>query len=77
MFLRMILLVSLPLVAFYVYNKLRYCRLEQFAAWPQLEKSTVWGHLKALHEFIIAREPKRHIGGLVFPVCLVLLETEY
>lgn len=61
MFLRMVLLAVLPLLGFYLYEKARHSRFQQFAAWPQLKPSLVWGHLKAFNKFIATADPSRHI----------------
>lgn len=57
-----LVLASLPLLLIYLLQRLYYRRIKEFAEWPQLPTSLVWGHAKALHGFIQAGEPKRHIG---------------
>lgn len=59
---RMLILALIPLVAFYLYERFYYFRLKQYAGWPQLKPLLLWGHLKALHEFIIRGKTDRHIG---------------
>lgn len=68
MFLRMVLLAVLPLLGFYLYEKARHSRFQQFAAWPQLKPSLVWGHLKAFNKFIATADPSRHIGESFSPL---------
>lgn len=62
MFIRMFLLALVPLLGLYLYEKLRYLRFRQYVNWPQLKPSLLWGHMKALHEFIVSGETLRHIG---------------
>ncbi|KAI9039120.1 cytochrome P450 [Aspergillus affinis] len=52
----------LPGLAWLLYTRLVYHRKKQFAAFPQLPPSLVWGHLKALHEFVLRGKRDRHIG---------------
>ncbi|GJP97931.1 cytochrome P450 [Aspergillus niger] len=61
MFAQTILLILLPLVVFYFITRISYSRFKKYADWPQLPTSLVWGHMKALHEFIVRGEEKRHI----------------
>ncbi|RAH81452.1 cytochrome P450 monooxygenase, partial [Aspergillus japonicus CBS 114.51] len=56
-----ILLALLPLLAIYLWQWLRYLRFHQHAAWPQLPPSLVWGHMKALNEFVSRGERRRHV----------------
>lgn len=63
-----ILLASLPFVAIYLYQTLRYLRKKQYAEWPQPPSSLLWGHMKILHEFIERGESKRHFGPSPCPV---------
>ena len=62
MLFRMLLLALIPVLALYLYERIRHLRSRQHAAWPQPKSSLLWGHMKALHEFIVHGEPKRHIG---------------
>lgn len=59
-----LVVAAIPAIAFYLYQKLYYLRFQEYAAWPQLQPSLVWGHLKAMHEFIEAGEKQRHVGAL-------------
>ncbi|GKZ18947.1 hypothetical protein AbraIFM66951_001907 [Aspergillus brasiliensis] len=61
MFAQTILLILLPLAISYIVNRVRDSRLKKYADWPQLPPSVIWGHLKAVHEFIARGEEKRHI----------------
>ncbi|PYH46164.1 cytochrome P450 [Aspergillus saccharolyticus JOP 1030-1] len=56
-----LLLALLPLLAIYLWQRLRYLRFNQHASWPQLPPSLLWGHMKALNEFVKRGEPRRHI----------------
>lgn len=69
---RMLLLALIPVLAIYLYERIRHLRFRQNAAWPQLKPSLLWGHMKALHEFIVHGEPKRHIGIVLCPNTLEL-----
>ncbi|GIC86206.1 cytochrome P450 [Aspergillus udagawae] len=61
MFLVLSVIAALPLLTFWILNKLDYYRTKQFAAWPQPKPSRVWGHMKVLNAFISRGEPNRHI----------------
>lgn len=67
-----ILLATFPLLAIYLYTRLRYYRLKQFAAFPQLKPSLIWGHLKVVHLILMNGQPKRHIGIITPPFFLLL-----
>lgn len=67
MLFRMFLLALIPVLAIYLYERVCHLRFRQNAAWPQLKPSLLWGHMKALHEFIVHGEPKRHIGIVLCP----------
>ncbi|KAM7212398.1 cytochrome p450 [Rhypophila decipiens] len=49
-----VLLVGIPLLAVYMYHRLRTYRFSKYAHLPQLKSSLVWGHLKVLHQYIRA-----------------------
>ncbi|RAH60890.1 cytochrome P450 monooxygenase [Aspergillus piperis CBS 112811] len=61
MFVQSILLILLPLGVSYFISRIRYSRFKKYADWPQLPPSLIWGHMKALHEFIARGEERRHI----------------
>ncbi|PYH92124.1 cytochrome P450 [Aspergillus ellipticus CBS 707.79] len=61
MFAHLILLSLIPFLLFYLLDRSRHFRYRQYAAWPQLPPSLVWGRMKALHEFISRGEGTRHI----------------
>lgn len=64
-----ILILALsPILGYYLYKKLYHLRFKQLSDIPQLEPSLIWGHLKALNEFIISGEAQRHIGT-IDPYC--------
>lgn len=67
MLLTVALLALLPLLAFYLYQRLYYHRFQEFANWPQLPTSLIWGHLKQLGVFIDKGEKNRHAGMSVTP----------
>ncbi|RAL11559.1 cytochrome P450 [Aspergillus homomorphus CBS 101889] len=56
-----LILALLPLVFLYLWRRLRYLRFEQYASWPQLPPSLVWGHMKALNDFVNRGERRRHV----------------
>lgn len=55
-------LLLVPLLAVYLYSKLRYMRLSQYREFPQLEPSLVWGHMKALYAAMKRGPLDRHFG---------------
>jgi len=59
---RTLILALVPLLAFYLYERICHLRLKQYVGFPQLKPSLLWGHLKALHEFIVHGKTDRHIG---------------
>lgn len=62
-----ILWTALALLVVYVVQTLRrwrYMRLQQFAEFPQLGKtSLIWGHMAALGKLFKKGDPRRHIGA--------------
>ncbi|KAF6789409.1 cytochrome P450 52A11 [Colletotrichum sojae] len=46
-----IALLALPALLFYLYSAIHYRRLKQFAHFPQLKPSFVWGHMRMLTEY--------------------------
>ena len=58
----MIIVALIPLLAFYLYERFCHLRLRQYAGFPQLKPSLLWGHLKGLHEFIVRGKTDRQIG---------------
>ncbi|KAK3360452.1 cytochrome P450 [Lasiosphaeria hispida] len=59
-----ILLTALPLLAVYLFTKLRWMRFKQYGKLPQPKTSLVWGHMKALYEVISRGKEDRHIDGV-------------
>ena len=57
-----LLIVALPLLAAYLVTTIWHRRLKQYAHFPQLKPSLIWGHMKALHEFRQRGPPDRHVG---------------
>ncbi|KAK4239550.1 hypothetical protein C8A03DRAFT_42869 [Achaetomium macrosporum] len=60
-----ILLLALPLALAYFFSALWHRRFKQFADFPQLPPSLLWGHLKALHEFTLKALPGLHHDHLL------------
>lgn len=58
-----LLLAALVLLASYLYNKLRYKRLRQYANFPQLPASVLFGHLKVFDEYIERGAADRDSGN--------------
>ncbi|KAK3686206.1 cytochrome P450 [Podospora appendiculata] len=54
-------LAALPLLGAYLFLRLRYFRLKQYAHIPQLKPSLVWGHMKAVHEYALRLQADSHI----------------
>ncbi|RJE25349.1 Cytochrome p450 [Aspergillus sclerotialis] len=59
-----LVVAAIPAIAIYLYQKLYYLRFQQYAAWPQLQPSLLWGHLKAMNEFIESGVKQRHVDIL-------------
>ena len=63
-------MIALPVIAvgaataaYWLYTRVRYRRFEQYAHLPQLPPSLLWGHLKAVNEYMtVADEPYRQVG---------------
>jgi hypothetical protein len=53
---------AIPLLALYLLERTRYLRLRQYARFPQLPPSLIWGHMKALDEVMGEGDRRRHIG---------------
>lgn len=67
MLLSIIVLAALPALAVYLYQRLHYHRFVQYASWPQMQPSLLWGHLKKMNEFIERGVRQRHVGALEQP----------
>lgn len=59
-----LVVAAIPAVVFYLFQKLYYIRFRQYAAWPQMPPSLLWGHLKVMNDFIESGAKQRHVGGL-------------
>ena len=57
-----LLLLAIPLLAAYLWSRVRFSRFKQYGKLPQLPTSFVWGHLKALNEYISSGNPDWHLG---------------
>ncbi|KAH6623878.1 cytochrome P450 [Chaetomium tenue] len=55
-----ILLLALPLVVAYLAATVWHRRFKQFANFPQLKPSLLWGHLKLIHEYTLKGPPDVH-----------------
>ncbi|KAK1848577.1 cytochrome p450 [Colletotrichum chrysophilum] len=53
-----IALLALPALLLYLYSAVYYRRFKQFANYPQVKPSLVWGHLKITNEFHQRRDEK-------------------
>ncbi|TDZ32564.1 putative sterigmatocystin biosynthesis P450 monooxygenase stcS [Colletotrichum spinosum] len=51
-------LLALPALLVYLYSAVRYRRFKQYAQWPQMPPSLVWGHLKVINDFMQKRGEK-------------------
>ncbi|KAK0609597.1 cytochrome P450 [Bombardia bombarda] len=60
-----LLLAALPLLAVYLYTRLRYLRFRQYANIPQIKSSLVWGHMRVLNDFILRGKVDRHIDQVL------------
>lgn len=57
-----LVLLALPFVIGYLATTIWYRRFKQYAAFPQLKPSLLWGHMRAIHEFTLRAPPKMHFG---------------
>ncbi|KAH6847013.1 cytochrome P450 [Chaetomium sp. MPI-CAGE-AT-0009] len=55
-----LVLLALPLVVTYLAAAAWHRRFRQFANFPQLKPSFLWGHLKAIHEYTLKGPPGIH-----------------
>ncbi|KAH9908359.1 cytochrome P450 [Xylariomycetidae sp. FL2044] len=55
-----IFIAALALLATYLYRRIRYKRLKQFARFPQLPPSPIFGHLQVVDEFVKRAPPSAH-----------------
>lgn len=53
-----IALLALPALLLYLYAAVYYRRFKQFANYPQVKPSLIWGHLKITNEFHQRRDEK-------------------
>ncbi|KAH6611701.1 cytochrome P450 [Chaetomium sp. MPI-SDFR-AT-0129] len=59
-----LVLLALPLVIGYLATTIWHRRFKQYAAFPQLKPSLLWGHMKAIHEFTLRERPKIHFDPI-------------
>jgi hypothetical protein len=57
-----LILVAIPFLAWWGYTVAKKTRFERFKNIPQLPSSLVWGHMKALNEYIQAAGSGKHTG---------------
>lgn len=69
-----LLFAALALLVPYLYRRIRFKRLQQYAEFPQLPPSLVLGHLQTVDEFV-KRSPKGAHPGRVFTNCSDWLST--
>ncbi|KAL2810534.1 cytochrome P450 [Aspergillus granulosus] len=62
------LLTSIPLLTLYILDRSRHFRLKQYAGYPQLPPSLVWGHMKALDEVMGQGDRRRHIDQVFLEI---------
>lgn len=51
-----------PILLFYLWKKATYYRTKQYAGFPQLPPSLLWGHLSTLDKLLKTNRPNIHIG---------------
>lgn len=51
-----------PILLFYLWKKVTYYRTKQYAGFPQLPPSLLWGHLSTLGKLVKTNRPNIHIG---------------
>ncbi|KAL2864274.1 cytochrome P450 [Aspergillus lucknowensis] len=61
-------LTSLPLLTVYLLERTRYFRFKQYARYPQLSPSLLWGHMKALDAVMGQGDRRRHIDQVFLEV---------
>ena len=57
-----LLFVLVPLLVVYLVREAHYRRFKQYAAFPQLESSYLWGHLNMVIKLISRGAERRHVG---------------
>ncbi|KAL4915425.1 cytochrome P450 [Aspergillus aurantiobrunneus] len=61
-------LTSLPLIAIYLFERVRRFRYKQYASFPQLTPSLIWGHIKALDGVMGQGDRRRHIDQVFLEI---------
>lgn len=51
-----------PILLFYLWKKVTYYRTKQYAGFPQLPPSLLWGHLSTLGKLVKTNRSNIHIG---------------
>lgn len=59
---------AIALLLPYLYCRIRFKRLHQFARFPQLPPSAILGHLQNVDEFVKRSAPGAHPGDYLFPI---------
>ncbi|KAL2845518.1 cytochrome P450 [Aspergillus pseudoustus] len=62
------LLTSIPLLTLYLLERSRYFRLRQYANFPQLPRSLISGHMKALDAVMGEGDRRRHIDQVFLEI---------
>lgn len=57
-------LIAVPILVIFASTQVRYWRYRQYAAWPQLPTSLIWGHMKTMLELIKSGASDRHPGNM-------------
>lgn len=67
----LVLWALLP-VGVYLLATVWHRRFKQYAHFPQLKPSFIWGHMKTIHEFTVKNNdlPDLHIGELLSRSCI-------
>ncbi|KAH8901898.1 cytochrome P450 [Coniochaeta sp. PMI_546] len=67
--LTLFLLVAAPiLLVAYLLKEAHYRRFRQYAVFPQLKPSLMWGHMKALHEISLRGPPGQHFDDTILVI---------
>ncbi|KAL2196601.1 cytochrome P450 [Corynascus similis CBS 632.67] len=56
-----LILLAFPLLLTYLAATIWHRRFRQFAHFPQLKPSLLWGHLQTIHEYTLRAKPKIHV----------------
>ncbi|KAL3461935.1 cytochrome P450 [Aspergillus heterothallicus] len=62
------LATAIPLLTVYLFERTRYFRLKQYASFPQLPPSLIWGHMKTLDTVMGEGDRRRHIDQVFLEI---------